>query len=123
MKIDIAKMQIAALAAENILKAIGHRHRLMILCQLVDGERPVGELARLVKVRASTMSQHLALLRRDGLVTTRREGQIIYYALASGPAQILLEALAQIYCDVPPHGPRTLKKPRADTPKAKKGKS
>lgn len=123
MKIDVSKMQIAAQAAENVLKAIGHRHRLMILCQLVDGERPVGELARLVKVRASTMSQHLALLRRDGLVTTRREGQVIYYALASGPAQILLEALAQIYCDVPPHAPRSSKKTQANTHKTKKGKS
>ncbi len=94
-------MQDAAQEAESILKTLGHRHRLMILCQLVEGERPVGELARLLKVRDSTMSQHLALLRKDGLVTTRREGQVIHYALSSGPAKILLEALAQIYCGPP----------------------
>lgn len=98
MKIDISRMQIAAQDAESFLKTVAHRHRLLILCQLVDGERSVGDLAGALDVRSSTMSQHLALLRKDGLVTARREGQTIYYALSGGPVQVLLDALARIYC-------------------------
>ena len=102
MNINLSRMQIAAQDAEDFLKTVAHRHRLLILCQLVDGERSVGELADALDVRSSTMSQHLALLRKDELVSTRRDGQTIYYALSSGPAQILLEALARIYCPPPP---------------------
>ena len=68
-----------------MLKALANRHRLMILCQLIDGERSVGDLAAVPGLRDSTVSQHLALLRKDGLVSTRREGQTIWYALASEP--------------------------------------
>jgi ArsR family transcriptional regulator, virulence genes transcriptional regulator len=98
MKISTAQMQASAGAAEELLKAIANRHRLMILCQLIDGDRSVGELAELVCLRVSTMSQHLALLRRDGLVSTRRDGQTIWYAISSAPARKLLETLHQIYC-------------------------
>ncbi|MDE1938374.1 MAG: helix-turn-helix transcriptional regulator [Alphaproteobacteria bacterium] len=84
--------------AEELLKAIANRHRLTILCQLIDGERSVGELADILALRDSTVSQHLALLRKDGLVSTRRDGQTIWYAIASTPARKLLETLYQIYC-------------------------
>ena len=91
-------MQASAGEAEELLKAIANRHRLTILCQLIDGERSVGELADFLSLRDSTVSQHLALLRKDGLVSTRREGQTIWYAIASAPARKLLETLYQIYC-------------------------
>ena len=91
-------MNAAADAASDLLKSLANRHRLLILCQLVDGERAVGELATRLGVRDSTVSQHLALLRKDGLVDTRRDGQTIYYSIASTPAQQLLESLFSIYC-------------------------
>lgn len=81
-----------------MLKALANRHRLMVLCQLIDGERCVGDLAGFLELRDSTVSQHLALLRRDGLVSTRREGQTIWYALASEPVRRLVETLYEIYC-------------------------
>ena len=68
MKIQIDEMQSAADAASELLKALANRHRLLILCQLIDGERSVGELAAFLGVRDSTVSQHLAILRRDDLV-------------------------------------------------------
>ena len=98
MKIEPDAMQGAADQASELLKSLANRHRLLILCQLVDGERSVGDLAAFLKARDSTVSQHLALLRKDGLVATRREGQTIRYAIASRPAEQILAALAAIYC-------------------------
>ena len=94
----------AAGSATELLKALGQPNRLMILCLLVERERPVGELATLLGARDSTISQHLSLLRRDGLVQARREGQTIWYAIASEPARRVLETLSAIYCAVPPAG-------------------
>ncbi|MBS0274708.1 MAG: helix-turn-helix transcriptional regulator [Proteobacteria bacterium] len=91
-------MREQAAVAEEMLKALANRHRLMILCQLVGGERPVRDLADFLGLRDSTVSQHLALLRRDGLVETRREGQTIWYSLASEPMRRLVETLYEIYC-------------------------
>ncbi len=88
----------AADAASDLLKSLGNRHRLLILCQLIDGERPVGELAAFLGARESTVSQHLALLRRDGLVQARRDGQTIWYSIASLPARRVLETLFDIFC-------------------------
>jgi DNA-binding transcriptional ArsR family regulator len=102
MKINPSQMREAAGAAEEMLKALANRHRLMILCQLVEGERSVGELARFLDLRDSTVSQHLALLRKDGLVETRREGQTIWYALASAAVRKLVETLYDIYCGPTP---------------------
>ena len=84
--------------ALSLLKALASHNRLMILCQLVDGERPVGELAQLLDVTETVVSQHLGLLRRDGLVTSRREGQVVYYALKGEEARRVLETLYDIYC-------------------------
>ncbi len=98
MKMNIDQMLTSAGEAEELLKALANRHRLAILCQLIDGERSVGELAGFLSLRDSTVSQHLALLRKDDLVSTRRDGQTIWYAIASAPARKLLETLYQIYC-------------------------
>lgn len=91
-------MFIAADQACNFLKALGNPHRLAIVCQLSENRRSVGELAELLKTRVSTVSQHLALLRREGLVTTQREGQTIWYSIASVPAREIIEALYRAYC-------------------------
>ncbi len=98
MKIDLTQMQDSAAEAEELLKAMANRHRLIILCQLIDQERSVGELAGILDLRDANVSQHLALLRKDGLVTTRREGQTIWYAIASDPARKLVETIYQVFC-------------------------
>ena len=95
-------MQGAADQASELLKSLANRHRLLILCQLVDGERSVGDLAAFLKARDSTVSQHLALLRKDGLVQARRDAQSIYYSIASGPARRVLETLFAVYCTPAP---------------------
>ncbi|WP_200914679.1 ArsR/SmtB family transcription factor [Bradyrhizobium viridifuturi] len=91
-------MERAADQAGNLLKALSNRHRLLIICQLIDGERSVGELAEFLDLRDSTVSQHLALLRKDGLVSARRDGQTIFYSIASEPARKVLQALYEAYC-------------------------
>ena len=98
MKIEPAQMHASAMEAEELLKAMANRNRLMILCQLIEGERSVGELAELLDLRDSTVSQHLALLRKDGLVLPRRDGQTIWYSITSEPARRLVETLYQIFC-------------------------
>ena len=91
-------MEGAADQASNLLKALSNRHRLLIICQLIDGERSVGDLAQFLDLRDSTVSQHLALLRKDGLVSARRDAQTIYYSIASEPARAVLKTLYQVYC-------------------------
>ncbi len=84
--------------AARLLRALANDKRLVMLCLLVEGERSVGELNARVELSQSALSQHLALLRADGLVNTRREAQTIYYSLADGPAQRIIETLHGIYC-------------------------
>lgn len=98
MKIKINDMVTAADEASGLLKALSNRHRLIIVCQLTEQERSVGELAALLKIRDSTVSQHLALLRRDGLVTARRDGQTIWYSIGSPQARELVRTLYRVYC-------------------------
>jgi DNA-binding transcriptional ArsR family regulator len=98
MKINVAQMQSAADAASDLLKALANRHRLLILCQLIERERSVGELAAFLGIRDSTVSQHLAILRRDDLVDARRDGQTIWYSIGSAPARELVQVLYRCYC-------------------------
>ena len=99
---DPRQLQRKAHEASELLKALGNEHRLMILCQLLERERSVGELVRLVGLGQSALSQHLARLRRDGLVHTRRSAQTIYYSVAGAHARALLETLHRLYCDLDP---------------------
>jgi len=97
-------MQVERLAAqagqaEEFLKALANRHRLMILCQLNGGERSVGVLQDAVGLSQSALSQHLARLREDRLVATRREGQTIYYSIASREAERLIGLLYAMFCE------------------------
>ncbi|NVJ92738.1 MAG: helix-turn-helix transcriptional regulator [Methylocystaceae bacterium] len=87
-----------AMAAAELLKMMGNERRLMILCQLGNGEKSVGELERLVGLKQSALSQHLGKLRAERLVTTRRDSQTIYYSLASQEVTALIETLYGLYC-------------------------
>lgn len=98
MNIDSKIMHSAADQASDLLKSLSNPHRLMILCQLLEGERSVGELAAFLDLRSSTVSQHLALLRREGLVAARREAQTIYYDIVSPPARRILQTLFELFC-------------------------
>ena len=114
MKLKADHMKSAAASASELLKALSNPHRLMIICQLIERERSVGELAGLLKLRDSTVSQHLALLRRDGLVEPRRDAQTIWYSIASEPARELLMTLYRVYCSPRPVcEPAATARPRA----------
>jgi ArsR family transcriptional regulator, virulence genes transcriptional regulator len=110
MKITVERMLVAADQASDLLKALANRHRLIIICQLIEKERSVGELAALLQIRDSTVSQHLALLRKDGLVTARRDGQTIWYSIGSPQARELVRTLYRVYCAPAPD--RAAKPPR-----------
>jgi len=99
---DPESMRVHAADASRLLKALANEKRLMLLCLLVEGERSVGELNARVELSQSALSQHLAVLREDGLVATRREAQTIYYTLAPGPAHRIIETLHDIYCGAKP---------------------
>ena len=91
--------------ASRLLKAMGNRRRLHILSLLEAGERRVGELESLVGLSQSALSQHLARLRRDGLVTTRRQAQTIFYSLAGDEVRAVLTALARVPAEAPNRDP------------------
>ncbi|MGD8383973.1 MAG: metalloregulator ArsR/SmtB family transcription factor [Lysobacterales bacterium] len=93
-------------SAAKLLRALASRPRLMILCVLAEGEISVSELNRRVPLSQSALSQHLAVLRRDHLVSTRRQSQTIYYALRQGPALDVIETLHSIYCGPAVRQPR-----------------
>ena len=92
-------MEQAAREASALLKAMSNERRLLILCHLSRSERSVGELCQLVGVSQSALSQHLAKLRADGLVNTRREAQTIYYSLRGEAVQSILDSLYGLYCE------------------------
>ena len=87
-----------AAEAAALLRAISHPARLLVLCELANGERSAGELVERSGLSQSALSQHLAKLRENGLVATRREAQMIHYRIADQKAQRVLRALHDIYC-------------------------
>jgi len=92
------ELKVHAGEATRLLKALANESRLMIMCNLSEGELTVGQLNELIPLSQSALSQHLALLRRDGLVKTRRQAQTIYYSLVDGPAAQVIQILHDIYC-------------------------
>jgi ArsR family transcriptional regulator len=100
MAYDLSPDQFAARAGEAaaLLKALAHEARLMVLCQLVHGERSAGALQEESSLSQSALSQHLARLREEGLVATRRDAQTIYYRLAEPNVARIIHMLAEIYC-------------------------
>lgn len=94
-------LQANARKASTLLKAMSNERRLLILCHLAQGEKSVGELEELVMLSQSALSQHLARLRRDKLVRTRRSAQSIYYSLYGEEAKAIMVTLHQLYCYSP----------------------
>ena len=100
MGTKMAMEDMGANAAEacSLLKSMANESRLMILCQLAEKEMSVGDLLKNVPLSQSALSQHLSMLRRENIVTTRREAQSIKYSLASSEARVLINALYELYC-------------------------
>jgi DNA-binding transcriptional ArsR family regulator len=95
----IEEMHAHVAEAASLLKTLGNEQRLLILCNLLEGELSVGELNERVDLSQSALSQHLGVLRANGLVETRREAQSIYYSLPRGPVTQVMALLQRIYCD------------------------
>lgn len=100
-------------AAAELLKAMANPQRLRVLCLLAEGERSVGEINAVVALSQSALSQHLAVLREQGLVQTRREAQTIRYSLVDGPVARLIHTLHDIYCPAPVPPAPSRRSPRA----------
>lgn len=97
-KISAKEMATKVREASDVLKAMAHASRLMILCILCEGERSVTELERMLALRQPTVSQQLARLRNDGMVAARRDGKTIYYSLAGEQVREMVEAVQGIFC-------------------------
>lgn len=103
MKIDISSVSLTALEARAeeasiVLGAMANAKRLIVMCNLLEGEKSVGELAEIVGLSPAALSQHLGKMRALRLVETRRDGQVIYYRLASDEVREILETLYRLYC-------------------------
>ncbi len=96
-----AAFQESASAAAALLRTLSNEKRLMILCQLGDGELSVGALQERVGLSQSALSQHLALLREEGVLATRRQAQTIFYRIADPNAVRVIATLAEIFCPEP----------------------
>ena len=97
-KKDMQTLTDQAKEASDLLKALSHETRLMILCLLSEGEMSVSEIEDIVDLPQATVSQQLARLRFSGLVTTRREGRTIHYNLADGEVRNVIESLYKLFC-------------------------
>ncbi|CNH95044.1 transcription regulator ArsR [Yersinia aldovae] len=96
--ISMTLMRHAAGQACDVLRILANEDRLLLLCQLSQGEKAVGELEAALGIHQPTLSQQLGILRSDGLVNTRREGKRIFYSIADSKILALLEVLYQLYC-------------------------
>jgi DNA-binding transcriptional ArsR family regulator len=94
----MGELQRSARRAAPLLKAMSNPYRLVILCQLAEGERSVGDLEEEVGLSQSGISQHLAILRREHVVVTRRDKQTVFYSLASADVMALMATLHKVFC-------------------------
>lgn len=94
----MAQLEDNARRAAGLLKAMSNASRLVILCQLAEGERSVGELAQRVGASQSGISQHLAVLRREHVVASRRDKQTVFYSLGSDDVVALMATLHKVFC-------------------------
>ena len=97
-RFELSLFEESAARAASLMRLLGNERRLMILCQLLEGELSVGELQPRIGLSQSALSQHLALLREEGAVSTRRDGQVIYYRVADPAVLRVLETLADLFC-------------------------
>ena len=98
MSPELTRMMKNARAASDFLKALAHENRLLLLCLLSERERSVTELEELLSLRQTTVSQQLARLRLDGLVTTRRDGKTVYYSLADANTLKFVKVIYEMFC-------------------------
>lgn len=96
--VDLAELQNAAAAASSLLKVLANQDRLLLLCQMTQGDYCVSDLEQLTGVRQPTLSQQLTVLRDEDMVTTRREGKQIFYNIASKEALAVLQVLYEQFC-------------------------
>jgi DNA-binding transcriptional ArsR family regulator len=96
---DLEKMQSSAADVSDLLKLLGHPDRLMVLCQLKFGEQSVGQLSRNLGVKQSPLSQHLARMRHEGVVTSRRDAQTMFYSIADPKIAQVVAVLYDLYCE------------------------
>lgn len=97
LDVDVGSLRRQNLRMVRLLKGMSNRYRMQVLVALCDGERSVSELNRKVRLSQSALSQHLAVLRAEKMVVTRREGQTIYYSLADSPALSILKLLSDVF--------------------------
>jgi ArsR family transcriptional regulator, virulence genes transcriptional regulator len=98
LNVDVGRMAEHAGEASELLKALAHEGRLLILCDLLHGEKSVGELEALLSRRQASVSQQLARLRLEGLVSARRDGRTIYYTIANDRVRSIISALYCSFC-------------------------
>ncbi|MFT4675265.1 MAG: DNA-binding transcriptional ArsR family regulator [Reinekea sp.] len=98
--LPMEQLESKASDASALLKALSNKSRLLILCNLVSGEKNVGELNERIPLSQSALSQHLARLRGDKLVSVRKEAQTVYYRISSPEAEQIIEVLYNVYCRV-----------------------
>ncbi len=98
-QMDLDLMQENAARASGVMKLLSHPHRLMILCQLNQGEMSVGELADEIGINQSPLSQHLARMRHEGVVTSRREAQTVFYSIAEKDVGAIVALLYDLFCE------------------------
>nr|WP_010131361.1 metalloregulator ArsR/SmtB family transcription factor [Microbulbifer agarilyticus] len=96
--LQLDKMRDAASQASALLRSLGNQDRLLLLCQLSQEELCVGDIEERLGIHQPSLSQQLGVLRRDRLVTTRREGKRVYYQVADAKVLTLLQTLYQLYC-------------------------
>lgn len=101
MDMDIAELQKNSKRACTLLKSMANEWRLLVLCNLAEGEKSVSELQSLLPLSQSALSQHLAILRREKLVTTRKSAQSVYYSLASTEAEAIMATMHEVFCSKP----------------------
>jgi DNA-binding transcriptional ArsR family regulator len=99
-EIDYNELRASADKASSLIKSMANADRLMLLCQLSQGERSVGELENILDIRQPTLSQQLTVLRVAELVSTRREGKNIYYNISSEPVLAIMRVLSQQLCNI-----------------------
>ena len=97
-QLDIPRLRQSADQAGQLLKTLANPDRLLLLCQLSQGECSVGELESMLGIQQPTLSQQLAVLRREELVDTRREGKQIFYRISSPQALAVINTLYQLFC-------------------------
>jgi ArsR family transcriptional regulator len=103
-QLDLPAMRAAAAQACGLLKTLGNPDRLLLLCQLTQGEYCVSELEAMLGIQQPTLSQQLGVLREEQLVNTRREGKQIYYSISSAEATALMQVLYDLFCVKPTRG-------------------